>query len=161
MIKQSKWLIDWFYPQARFEYNPMSCTQKKVCVELLCIIKLCQSVFVYIWSTKCTAFIISSKVTTIIMKYTVLHIGISECQVNCHLKTLRRKLKPDNRNKRLLLKTQQRHLGEKKRHEQKHPGKKRPGDMPQKFLLCQLNWSRISNIDHFLLLCANPQFSKW
>lgn len=48
------------------------------------------------------------------MKYTVLHIGMSEYQVNCHLKTLRRKLKPDNRNKRLLLKTQQRYLGEKK-----------------------------------------------
>lgn len=114
MIKQSKWLTDWFYPQAIFEYNPMSCTHK-MRVAWLCIIKLCQSVFVYIWHTKCTAFILSSKVTTIVMKYTVLHIGMSDYQANCHLKTLRRKLKPDNKNKRLLLETQQRHLGEKKK----------------------------------------------
>lgn len=116
MIKQSKWLTDWFYPQAIFEYNPMSCTQKRVRVTWLCIIKLCQSVFVYIWCTKCIKYImLSSKVTTIMMKYSVLHIGMSEYQVNCHLKTLRRKLKPDNRNKGLLLKTQQRHVGEKKK----------------------------------------------
>lgn len=111
---QSDWLTDSIQKQY---LNIIQCLahKKKVRVTWLCLIKLCQSVFVYIWRTKCTAFILSSKVTTIVMKYSVLHIGMSEYQVNCHLKTLRRKLKPDNRNKELLLKTQQRHVGEKKK----------------------------------------------